>query len=128
MEERSRYDDEDMESMGNDSSARPQFKLPEHNVGHVPRTPSPLGLSNYDAIDLEGDPYDDGWDEPSEDLLNSDFNKREPFDTAIFNKYGHSLLQSHPDSHQPGAEPLAKDLMELVTDEEKQQEVSFAQF
>jgi len=23
----------------------------------LPKTPSPLGLSNYDAIELEGDPY-----------------------------------------------------------------------
>jgi hypothetical protein len=130
MQERPRYDEAagDMEVIEDENNARRPFKAREHSPDHIPHTPSPLGLSNYDAIDLEGDPYDDEWDdEPQDHLANSDFNMREPIDAHVVD------LDSYPSSHYdtdpvPNIESRSKDIMRLVANDEKQQEVSFAQF
>jgi hypothetical protein len=105
-------------------------KMYDHRL---PRPPSPLGLSNYDAIDLEEDLYDDDDDDDDSershameaDLINSDFTKRQPgnfeFDESQFGLdvdigWSQSRIQS------------SKDILELVTMEDSRKEVSFAQF
>jgi len=103
---------------------------PKMYAHHVPRPPSPLGLSNYDAIDLEGDPYDDDEDFDGVyvlegDAVNSDFTKRRTedfeFDEGQFGGgddigWSQSRIQS------------SKEILELVANEDNRKEVSFAQF
>lgn len=119
---------------------RERLASPPKMYSHrLPRPPSPLGLSNYDAIDLEGGPYDDDDgddddddDEDSErsyvlegDLINSDFTKRQlgncefdegQFDLDVDIGWSQSRIQS------------SKDILELLTKEDNRKEVSFAQF
>ena len=88
--------------------------------------PSP-GLSNYDALDLEGDPYDDeDLYDTGEDLINSDFNKREPVELPP------SELELPPFPRSKSATvpqmPSSTYIMGLIDEEEVQKEISFAQF
>ena len=127
VEEPSIYDEEAVDIVEDDNSITPPAKATERRNTHAPQTPSPLGLSNYDAIDMEGDPYEDEpWCETADEFLNSDFNKRDPVDTRVDNLDHYPLdFENAPSS---ALEPRGKDIMELVTDEDKQQEISFAQF
>jgi hypothetical protein len=70
--------------------AHPPSQIPRRD--YIPLPPSPLGLSNYDAFDLEDDPHDDGEDgidifgrggTPSPPSIYTDWNVLDPNESVV---------------------------------------------
>lgn len=120
-----------------DPQHRADEVIPEHAKYHsVPNNtqnresppPSPLGLSNYDALDNEGDPYDEDWCDVDDECVNSDFNNRD-INNILSDDSGSYFSSRDVDMNQPV--PLTTSLGDsnmLLAQEDLQSEMSFAQF
>ena len=100
---------------------------------HIPQSPSPLGISNYDEFDEESSMFDDQeWEDldnesANDESVNSDFNRREPVNTA--HEEDDLLLSSEYTATQPLPRmPSSAEILEVVNLEDLQEEVSLAQF
>ena len=128
LEDCRRYNEN--QEMTDEDDNRPPTPFSDPSPPRGPPSPSPLGISNYDAIDLEGDPYDDEgcrWEDAGDELVYSDFNRRLAADT-ILDDYDAFPSSEYPIASTRVSMPSSKDLISLVTEEEKQNEISFAQF
>ncbi|MCJ1428000.1 hypothetical protein MMC29_005907 [Sticta canariensis] len=93
-----------------------------------PPSPSPLGLSNYDAFDYEDDPVDeddDDDDASGNDLVYSDFSAisaddSNSDDNSYFDPFGSD------ESEQPAVFSSSKEVMGLLMKNEKCEEISVA--
>ena len=104
--------------------------LPEHipHRHYIPLPPSPLGLSNYDALDDEDYPHCDEEYEASEDRsVYSDFNILDPSEAVVddYDSLG-SLDEAPPERRHPS--PPCEKIVELMVERERQKEISFVQF
>lgn len=93
---------------------------------YSPPSPSPLGLSNYDAFDYEDDPADEDDDDAGgDDLVYSDFNAlsaddSDSDDDSYFDHFGSN------ESEQPAVLSSSKEVIGLLMENEKCEEVSVA--
>lgn len=91
-----------------------------------PPSPSPLGLSNYDAFDYEEDPPDEDEDDASgNDLIYSDFSalsadNTDSDDDSYFDPFGGD------ESEQPAVLGSGKEAIGLLMENEKCEEISVA--
>lgn len=117
----------DNDTVANDS--RKQQSSPTN--ASLPRqysspSPSQLGLSNYEAFDYENDPIDDEDDDASgDDLVYSDFSAlsaddSDSDDDSYFEPF------SRNESEQPAVLSPSKEVLKLLMDNEKCDEVSVA--
>jgi hypothetical protein len=95
--------------------------LQKPRIHEVPLPPSPLGLSNYDALDLE-DEHDDGEDEGAdgESAIYSDFNIMNPItsdgdDYDYLDAIDGITTQDLPDAPP---QPVEDDIVELMREKE----------
>ncbi|KAI9703149.1 MAG: hypothetical protein M1836_007714 [Candelina mexicana] len=95
---------------------------------YVPLPPSPLGLSNYDALDMEDelhddleDDFDSGNDGAAITPVHHDFHMIEPSESLMDN------LDGVPHSPQPPSPPDEK-VIDLLREQERQKELSFVHF
>jgi len=97
-----------------------------------PLPPSPLGLSNYDALDLEDEMFDD----PDENgdcgvsRIYSDFNIMRPVSASDEDEYDYlDELDGIPHDLPDEPPPLLDErLVDMLKEKERQREVSFVQF
>jgi len=95
----------------------------------LPLPPSPLGLSNYDALDWEDDGSlgDDEWDDTSSiysdfNILNSSTNEGDDYDWIdALDGITPQDLQDEP----PPCPPLDDTVVEMLRDKERQQDGYF---
>ena len=107
--------------------SREPSRSPVQRPVYVPSRPSPLGLSNYQAIDLEGDPFDeDEWD-GAESAINSDFNIREPEDDLDSVGDTPSWDPAVPLFGLP-PDPSDSSVWTVLAEENNQKEISLATF
>jgi len=98
----------------------------------APLPPSPLGLSNYDALDAEDEMFDDEEDgHCSSSGFYSDFNVMDPTRTVEGDEYGYldeldGIPHDLPEERPPP--PPDEDLMEMLREKERQKEVCFVKF
>jgi len=109
-----------------EAEAKGQVLVRQHgSIAQIPRRqfiplpPSPLGLSNYDILDME----DELHDECDEDgpLVYSDFNILEPVEPD------YADYDSLPRPRRPPSPPDEKEV-ELVLEKQRQKELCFVQF
>lgn len=112
-----------------DQIAHPPFVCPPQ----IPRPPSPLSITNYETIDLEGDPYDSGDDDEEED---DEPRSEDSSGDSCFGEHDLIDVDATEDMNLMDFElgwsssELERSIQILgqVSEGEKQQEVSFAQF
>lgn len=130
LEDFRRYNDKRNMIVQNDQRPPSPYKNSSPSPPRSPPSRSPLRISNYDVFDLEGDPYDendDRWDDMGEEAVNSNFNKRLSTDVAL-NEYD-AFPSTEFDMNAVGSLKVpTSHLIKLVTEEEKQNEISIAQF
>lgn len=92
-----------------------------------PPSPSPLGLSNYEAFDYEDDPIDEDDDDDASgnDLVYSDFSALSADDSnsdynSCFDSFGSN------ESEQPAVFSSSKEVLSLLMKNEKCEEISVA--
>lgn len=101
---------------------------------HTPLSPSPLGLSNYDALDQEGDPYsEDEHEDADASSIYSDFNvldSNEPVhdDYDSLAAFEDPMIEYEDTGQQRPPTPPREEIIKLVLARERQQEVSFIEF
>ncbi|KAH0547572.1 hypothetical protein FGG08_000297 [Glutinoglossum americanum] len=93
-----------------------QAQLPRRQF--IPLPPSPLGLSNYDALDMEDDFRDEG---SGDSLVYSDFNMLEPVEPD------YTDFNSLPRPRRPPSPPDEKEV-ELMLEKQRQKELCFVHF
>jgi len=99
---------------------------------YIPMPPSPLGLSNYDALDLEDDLYhDELGDESNESNIYSDFNILRT-GTTVQDNYDYldeldGIPHELPEDRRPPTPPDEK-IVEMLREKERQKEISFVKF
>jgi hypothetical protein len=86
-----------------------------------PLPPSPLGISDYDALDMEDNLHDECCDEGEGSLVYSDFNILEPVEPDYSN------FNSLPQRRRPPSPPDEKEV-ELMLEKQRQKELSFVEF
>jgi hypothetical protein len=108
----------------------------------APLPPSPLGLSNYDALDLEDELESFGdWSEEHDDddgsycgpSIYSDFNVMKPMTTSDGDDYDYldeldGIPHDLPDERPPPLPGVDERLVDILTEKERQREISFVQF
>lgn len=101
---------------------------------YTPLCPSPLGLSDYDALDQEGDPYsEDEHEDADVSSIYSDFNVLDSNEPVLDNydspaSFDDPILEYEDTGQQRPPTPPREEIIELVMEREKQQEVSFVDF
>lgn len=98
-----------------------------------PLPPSPLGLSNYDALDLEDEMFDDDEEEYGEyggPRIYSDFNIMKPYAASDGDEYDYLDELDGIPHDLPEERPRLIDeaLVDILKEKERQREVSFVQF
>jgi len=93
--------------------------------------PSPLGLSNYDALDLEDEGFDDHGDGDYASNIYSDFNVMNPNTTIDETAYDYldeldGIPHDLPEDRPPP--PPDVKLEEILMEKERQRKVSFVRF
>ncbi|KAI9803198.1 MAG: hypothetical protein M1825_001989 [Sarcosagium campestre] len=113
--------------------ARQAFMRQQSCVAQVPRRqyiplpPSPLGLSNYDALDLEDDLQNSDCDDESDgSSVYSDFSILEPSQSVVDDYDSLDHFDSLPLKRRPPSPPDEKEL-EMMREKERQKEVAFIQ-
>jgi hypothetical protein len=108
--------------------ARQEFLRHQSCIAQIPRRaylplpPSPLGLSNYDALDLEDEAYtDENADGAEGPLIYSDFNILEPEESALDDYDG------LPQDRRPPTPPDEREI-ESAREQMRQRELSFLSF
>jgi len=93
---------------------------------HLPLPPSPLGLTNYDAIDDE-DVFSDEEDGDGGSLIYSDWNVLEPAEPVTGD---HDALSAFADGPFWGEllEPPEEHVDEIMEERERQKQVAFVEF
>ncbi|KAI9678643.1 MAG: hypothetical protein M1817_005700 [Caeruleum heppii] len=91
---------------------------------YLPLPPSPLGLSNYDALDLEDDWPDEEQDEEDSSDVNSDFNILDPSE-SVLDDYDSLEAVAKPLTAVPVSKVPHGKASEMVKERERQKEVSF---
>ncbi|KAI9837237.1 MAG: hypothetical protein M1819_000311 [Sarea resinae] len=95
---------------------------------YIPLPPSPLGLSNYDALDLEDEVHDSA-DEEGQSIY-SDFNFLDPSEPVV-DDYDSlrdlDALNEVPQERRPPTPPDEKSI-EMLREKERQKELSFVHF
>ncbi len=98
---------------------------------YLPRPPSPLGLSNYDALDLEDDIFsNEARDKNQPAWFYSDFNVMDPARIASSDDGDYldeldDIAHKLPESTPP---PSNERLLETMKEKERQKEFSFVMF
>jgi hypothetical protein len=130
--------------MMTDRTRQPLPASPKTANPHVPQSPSPLGLSDFDD-DEESYMFDDpAWEDTDSESVDgeavySDFNRREPVNLGLDED---DVLPS--EHFEPPPEPVvaqeqmsaqllfripsSAEILEIVNQEERQKEISLAQF
>lgn len=119
------------EQVSRENSARQlvMFSTPRFHESVLP--PSPLGLSNYDALDLEDETFEDGEDgEPHSSSVYSDFNFMDPSRMLDTDEYAClDELDGIPQCLVDEQPPLPDGRMvEIMKERERQKEVCFVKF
>lgn len=95
---------------------------------YIPLPPSPLGLSNYDALDLEDEVHDSADGEGQS--IYSDFNFLDPSEPVV-DDYDSlrdlDALNEVPQERRPPTPPDEKSI-EMLREKERQKELSFVHF
>ena len=89
----------------------------------------PLGLSNYDALDLEGDPYaDDPWVGSEDEELNSNFNQRERENAGKYHNWSEDWITptKHPCEGTGEPEIFDSPIDAMANELDEQREISSA--
>ncbi|KAI9790734.1 MAG: hypothetical protein M1816_004875 [Peltula sp. TS41687] len=96
---------------------------------HLPLPPSPLGLSNYDALDAEDGVLEDESCQGGEGcVINSDFNILEPTESVVEDYDSlDEIVGPLPPKHRPPSPPCEEVLDLMIREKERQKEVSFVQ-
>ena len=91
----------------------------------IPPPPSPLGLSNYDAFDLEDDPSDEEDEFTGSDNIYADFSVLDPASSDVED---YDSLRPFDDDGNEGESvtELGEEVMGLIIENEKQNEVEVA--
>ena len=99
---------------------------------YIPLPPSPLGLSNYAALDLEDDIYDDDDDDCNGErpTLYSDFNILEPSESVVLDYDSLEHLNDPLQQSQKPPAPIPPDerMAEIMREKERQKELCFLPF
>jgi hypothetical protein len=110
-----------------EAEAKGQILVGHNNsIAQIPRRqffplpPSPLGLTNYDILDMEDELHDEPYDEDGP-LVNSDFNILEPIEPD------YADYDSLPRPRRPPSPPDEKEV-ELVLEKQRQKELCFVRF
>lgn len=124
----SMYDNVYMTDLDNVASgSRRQQSLP--TAASLPRqyspSPSPLGLSNYDAFDYEDDPTEDDDDASEDDLVYSDFSALSA-DNSDFDDESYFDPFGGDESEQPAVLSSSKEAIGLLMENEKCEEIEVA--
>ncbi|MCJ1474883.1 hypothetical protein MMC13_003543 [Lambiella insularis] len=129
-----RYDSKEIEAV-NDRRHRQAPANEERSVKqHIPHSPSSLGLSNYDELDLDNGMYDEqDWEDLESDSAGngpvySDFNKRESVVSAIDDYDSPMLLFEETAPAAAPRVPSSAEILDAVTKQDWKTEVSLAQF
>jgi hypothetical protein len=131
-----RYDEaHEMEfQMINDRNSRQQpMALQTTSNQHVPQPRSPLGLSDEDECEEEPCMFDDtDWEDMDSESMNgetvnSDFNRREP-GTVVLDDDDALVLPEQITVQTSPRIPSSAEIFDLVCQEERQREISLAQF
>jgi len=121
---------------GMPESREPDIHLqaPRHMLlpvpGHIPLPPSPLGLSDYDALDLEDEILEEGEGEHNlPPKIYSDFNIMDPNRIVSGDDYEYldeldSIAHELPEAKPPPDERL----LEMIKEKGRQKEISFVRF
>ncbi|KAI9799860.1 MAG: hypothetical protein M1833_003782 [Piccolia ochrophora] len=111
--------------------ARQAFIRHQSSIAQVPRRqyiplpPSPLGLSNYDALDLEDDiQCQDDDDESDGNTVYSDFSILDPSESVIDDYDSLHDFDSLPQKRRPPSPPDEK-MLEMLREKERQKEIAF---
>ena len=119
-----------LETMTDRSRRQQSLESPDPHRRHIPLSPSPLGLTNYDVLDQEGDPYDDVDFDTEGEFVNSDWNILEPTESEEsedddYDSFAPTQIDSigrHP------VVPSEREILDLVTKGDTHQDTLFAQF
>ena len=101
---------------------------------YIPPSPSPLGLSNYDALDQEGDPYsEDEYEDADSSSIYSNFNvldSNEPVinDYDSLASFDDTIIEYEDTGEQRPPTPPREEILKLVMERERQKEFSFVNF
>lgn len=101
---------------------------------YIPLSPSPLGLSNYDALDQEGDPYsEDEHEDADVSSIYSDFNVLDSNEPVLDNydslaSFDDALIEYEDTGQQRPPTPPREEIIKFVMEKERQKEVSFVDF
>lgn len=101
---------------------------------YIPPSPSPLGLSNYDALDQEGDPYsEDDVEDADTSSIYSDFNvldSNEPVldDYDSLAAFEDPMIEYEDTGQQRPPTPPREEIIKFVLERERLKEVSFIEF
>ena len=101
---------------------------------YIPLSPSPLGLSNYDALDQEGDPYSEDENGTAEvSSIYSDFNvldSNEPVldDYDSLTSFDDPIIEYEDICQQRPPTPPREEIIKLAMEIERQREVFFVDF
>lgn len=115
---------------------RPPRPLPAQKPlrQYIPLSPSPLGLSNYDALDQEGDPYsDDDHEDADASSIYSDFNVLDSSGPVLDDydslaAFDDPMIEYEDTGQQRPPTPPREEMIKLVMERERQKEVSFIEF
>lgn len=91
---------------------------------HLPLPPSPLGLSNYDALDAEDGLPDDETGQGEGCAIQCDFNILEPTEPVMEDYDSLDEVAPLPPKHRPPSPPCEK-VLDQIREKERQREVSF---
>jgi len=109
-----------------------QMKIQLPRNYDVPLPPSPLGLSNYDALDLEDEMLADegGGDGCTKSDVYSDFNVMRPMTTSEGDEYDYlDELDGIPhDLPEERPIPLDDRIVDIIKEKERQRELCFVKF
>jgi hypothetical protein len=110
-----------------------QVMIQKPRIYNAPLPPSPLGLSNYDALDLEDDVFDeeirDG--DHAEPVIYSDWNVMRPMGMHEGDEYDYldeldGIPHELPEERAPP--PPDERMVEMMKEKERQKELYFVQF
>jgi len=106
-----------------------ELKLHQPRYHELP--PSPLGLSNYDALDLEDEVWDDDQGDSCASNIYSDFNIMNPFTSIDDDSYDYldeldGIPHEMPEDRPPP--PPDEQFSEILKERERQKEICFVKF
>jgi len=122
----------DREQASRQTPSLRQVFVPKPRFYDPPLPPSPLGLSNYDALDLEDEMSEDDEDGPCcSSGFYSDFNVMDPTRAIDGDEYGYldeldGIPHDLPEERPPP--PPDEGMMDMLKEKERQKEVCFVRF